>query len=1106
MLHPVFDINFGWIPIYFIMLVAAFFAGLIVLNVTMKHRNFSRFTRKQMMDSYLVSAVAGVICSNAASWLLLDDIDRSSFYNMVADSGFSLYFGLLSFSLSVVINARLRRYMVKSVVSIFVPSLMMIHLFARMGCMLKGCCYGSMVTINGTEIMFPVREIECGFVLVTFIVLIATTRLTFFKRLPIYLFSYSVVRFVLEFFRGDDRGSMLGIEALSPAQIISLIIFFIIGLNWLALLILKLTHNEEKARSLFANLKNKIFRKNQGKPRILRTFDCQEPVKRVVVIPVLLSVASAFCLLVYFNPFNISFLDTIRFSVEDAVSGFFNEEGTQEEIGSMNGSDLLYIGTETKISDRNEALTLVTESGYFDSARLAVVEEKQLPNHKKAYFICQTVNGKNVLGSNYVLVVDEKGVADYIIGDDTSVSYTSEVSVPYSKNAITLKDLFGENIRTLSQTACYYDSGDGLVDVYHVMVSENGSATADFGAVVRADNGNVISLTPATGVVASENRIKISLITQLMIDSLKEAEKGKPVSIGNSALTSGNNKELQNLVRAMENAYNTSGLSPAEFSLLLQSVGESINGVDDISIQKFSSIITHEVRYAQIVSGSGEKEADACADKVSRAFTSNGFKETKDENITRLTVTERKSTFKHKINYENDEDVYTFDIEEKHSLSVAVRTDKPVLLEVYNNKGDAVLSAYVESNEEISLYREDGTSFTMRITDSSLENEFRQGGFNYRVSVQGIATPDIPKEISNLLKTVEDSYNRSNIVSFASVAMNEGKLVSIGEALAVGTLGALGDSCAGSCVGIGDGVDTVKTTIAAVTVPNGNQLQALSYLKGTTMELEYFDHKTDGNTSYICAKLLIAMDGMSVYDGYCYMLAEYITKESLDSYSDSVGNEELDKFFSLVQGDKYYIKDFNNDQLYSVFGVTNGIPESDSDLESLYDLWETGIMTATSAESPSYSAEIPYMYIDRARALAAGHSEEKVDGFEEYIARQNLMKAKMERMILAYQRNTFLAIAALTDPVTDIIGLITDPVGGSLDILCEQNSTANNIWNAIKFIKSPSETIKDIVKDEVTNALVEESKAQAEHFRLLITVWDQVIIVHTETLNKCTNT
>lgn len=113
----------------------------------------------------------------------------------------------------------------------------LVHMFGRMGCFLAGCCHGKPtespigVTYSDPRCyadpldtpLFPTQLMEAGSIFVIMVVLLfARDRRTFYGQLFLsYLFLYAVVRFVLEFFRGDEeRGLILG--AISHSQIIAL--------------------------------------------------------------------------------------------------------------------------------------------------------------------------------------------------------------------------------------------------------------------------------------------------------------------------------------------------------------------------------------------------------------------------------------------------------------------------------------------------------------------------------------------------------------------------------------------------------------------------------------------------------------------------------------------------------------------------------------------------------------------------------------------------------------------------------------------------------------------------------------------------------------------
>lgn len=123
------------------------------------------------------------------------------------------------------------------------PTTALFHGIARIGCFLGGCCYGvesswGFIThsnhlnpsVNGV-VRFPVQLFEAGFELILF----ATLAFLLYKGILkgklylIYLVTYSVGRFILEFFRGDEYRGLVPFFGtswlISTSQVISIIIF-----------------------------------------------------------------------------------------------------------------------------------------------------------------------------------------------------------------------------------------------------------------------------------------------------------------------------------------------------------------------------------------------------------------------------------------------------------------------------------------------------------------------------------------------------------------------------------------------------------------------------------------------------------------------------------------------------------------------------------------------------------------------------------------------------------------------------------------------------------------------------------------------------------------
>lgn len=121
---------------------------------------------------------------------------------------------------------------------ILAPAIPLFHAFGRVGCFFGGCCYGVECQIgftyshallpeaNGVN-RFPIQLMEACFNLTLFLLLWTFLKRGLFhgKLLYLYLCSYSIGRFFLEFGRGDTlRGFFL---CFSTSQWISMLLFFL---------------------------------------------------------------------------------------------------------------------------------------------------------------------------------------------------------------------------------------------------------------------------------------------------------------------------------------------------------------------------------------------------------------------------------------------------------------------------------------------------------------------------------------------------------------------------------------------------------------------------------------------------------------------------------------------------------------------------------------------------------------------------------------------------------------------------------------------------------------------------------------------------------------
>ena len=175
--------------------------------------------------------------------LLLEFISSVEEYNFndllitlrLVFGGTVFYGGLIGGLLGGFISAYVMKLPLGEYADMLTPTIPLFHAFGRIGCFLAGCCFGiesnigfvfhhSLVSAANGVRRLPVQLIESALNLLLFLLLFYMLEKNKFKGrlLLFYILSYSLLRFLLEFWRGDIvRGFVLGI---STSQLISLIL------------------------------------------------------------------------------------------------------------------------------------------------------------------------------------------------------------------------------------------------------------------------------------------------------------------------------------------------------------------------------------------------------------------------------------------------------------------------------------------------------------------------------------------------------------------------------------------------------------------------------------------------------------------------------------------------------------------------------------------------------------------------------------------------------------------------------------------------------------------------------------------------------------------
>lgn len=153
--------------------------------------------------------------------------------------GLIYYGGFIGGILAVIAFARFNKLRMWSMGDYAITSIPLAHAIGRIGCFLNGCCYGTPTDLPCAVVFdevarHPTQLYEAAGNLAVFGLL----TWFYFRRkregtvLALYLMTYPILRFLLEFLRGDER---LRIAGLSLAQHLSIGLFVFGVVLWFVL-------------------------------------------------------------------------------------------------------------------------------------------------------------------------------------------------------------------------------------------------------------------------------------------------------------------------------------------------------------------------------------------------------------------------------------------------------------------------------------------------------------------------------------------------------------------------------------------------------------------------------------------------------------------------------------------------------------------------------------------------------------------------------------------------------------------------------------------------------------------------------------------------------
>ena len=238
-MHPYLHVIGMELPLYGMMILL----GILVANIVafkVSKRFETNYFDVVLLEIY---GIIGAFIGSKALYLIISykDIEWSritefKYFSNILANGFVFYGGLALAIVFILLGGKIHKLKTFSILRKFIFMIPIMHAFGRVGCFFAGCCYGrpykgfGAVTFpEGSQgpsgvSLFPVQLVEAVIVLIIAIVLLwLQIKKDFYYTIETYLLAYSVVRFILEFFRYDAiRGEAFG---LSTSQWISIVVF-----------------------------------------------------------------------------------------------------------------------------------------------------------------------------------------------------------------------------------------------------------------------------------------------------------------------------------------------------------------------------------------------------------------------------------------------------------------------------------------------------------------------------------------------------------------------------------------------------------------------------------------------------------------------------------------------------------------------------------------------------------------------------------------------------------------------------------------------------------------------------------------------------------------
>jgi len=250
-MYPYINFLGRQIPSFGLMMVLGILISTTIAGVLAKKKNLSIDDLIIIVTLCMSFALVGaklVYIGVTFSWHQLVHLIQTGNSHVLLGSGLVFYGGLIGGLVGLYVCHKFFKIEVLSFETVIIPLVPLGHAIGRVGCFLAGCCRGRIyagffaVTYPETSLSqdlghshhsyFPIQLLESFFNVAIFLIL-----MVYVKRKPkpyrtllLYIGLYSVVRFLLEFYRGDDVRGLYGF--FSTSQWIAIVLMGLVLLAY----------------------------------------------------------------------------------------------------------------------------------------------------------------------------------------------------------------------------------------------------------------------------------------------------------------------------------------------------------------------------------------------------------------------------------------------------------------------------------------------------------------------------------------------------------------------------------------------------------------------------------------------------------------------------------------------------------------------------------------------------------------------------------------------------------------------------------------------------------------------------------------------------------